>query len=766
MLNIPEDSNIGSVSIQALADAVSGSLRRVQLPSFQRDAVWGEEHVEKLWDSIVRSFPIGTLLFARVAHLDLKEVGIRPLQDSRATPAHRMTTDSDTTEFVIIDGQQRSIAVSLGLRQWQPGDSARLWIDLGGKEDAPVRFHVCSLYKPWGRESTAASERSAFQHLTDAAKDNYGRVKLDKDTLNHTWPVAAACPVPMAQLLQWLQSDRQGSWIDMVPAAKKQNQPRVDVEKIFARLLSVPCYQIPVFLVNKLPIEELGEVFQRLNSQGYAMSGEELFFSALKMSWPGAHDLVWDIYTDSQTGRFLQPTQIVHLAVRLVALLQGSSDVLRLDQDEFTRRIRNDDENAFIEGLKKMLQEDSVLKVGMGRLHHCLCRARQLLQYQPDSRMDDPGLPVVLLARLRWRVWHALAAWLYLRLEVDEIDRLEMIRYALLDHFYGKSTGNALVRLPFRAAFTESGNFPGYAIYQALFFERQLESEILSPSLFQSRLGADEQPPASSLLNHEYDIGLYIQRRYFHQWYENFDPTLYHKQRDLPYDADHILPKAYKNMQGIRGTQAAIFWQWRDAVMNSPGNFRYWPSNLNRSDQMKNLRAKWLLGPASQAIPEGSYLRNFGLTTVGHVRTASYIGEEHINHWERAAHEQRPQNWRDPERMQAFRQAVDKRRLAMYSELYAGIAWECWVHKLQESVEQRIVDFICASLIKTGRELGHTQLIIRAGNLHEAMALQNQLPAICRVLDSGAFLHQQNLLLKQRRGSEQGADAEWELELK
>ncbi len=63
-----------SISIQKLADAINGEVRTIRLPAFQRDAVWDEAHVELLWDSIIRGYPVGTLLFARAENLDLEPI--------------------------------------------------------------------------------------------------------------------------------------------------------------------------------------------------------------------------------------------------------------------------------------------------------------------------------------------------------------------------------------------------------------------------------------------------------------------------------------------------------------------------------------------------------------------------------------------------------------------------------------------------------------------------------------------------------------------
>lgn len=47
----------------ALTTYVDDLLRRkYQIPTFQRDVVWDENQVKRLWDSIFRFYPIGSIL--------------------------------------------------------------------------------------------------------------------------------------------------------------------------------------------------------------------------------------------------------------------------------------------------------------------------------------------------------------------------------------------------------------------------------------------------------------------------------------------------------------------------------------------------------------------------------------------------------------------------------------------------------------------------------------------------------------------------------
>ncbi len=74
--------------------------KNYQIPTFQRNIVWEKENVKKLWDSIYKFYPIGSIL---VWETDIK------LQNHRAISGHEITDDSARTEYkYILDGQQRT----------------------------------------------------------------------------------------------------------------------------------------------------------------------------------------------------------------------------------------------------------------------------------------------------------------------------------------------------------------------------------------------------------------------------------------------------------------------------------------------------------------------------------------------------------------------------------------------------------------------------------------------------------------------------------
>ncbi len=98
-----------------------------QIPTFQRDVVWEKENVKKLWDSIYKFYPLGSIL---VWKTDIK------LQNHRKIGGHKIADgEFNRSEYqYILDGQQRttSLLTSLygGIIDGKQGFDPTVYIDL------------------------------------------------------------------------------------------------------------------------------------------------------------------------------------------------------------------------------------------------------------------------------------------------------------------------------------------------------------------------------------------------------------------------------------------------------------------------------------------------------------------------------------------------------------------------------------------------------------------------------------------------------------
>jgi len=679
----PHGARFSFLPIRKLADANNSELPGLAQPSFQRDAVWDEAHVELLWDSMLRGFPVGAILLTETF-----EGAVKRLQRTASDAARH--TEPAGPGLLLIDGQQRAIAAAAGFRSWRPGDRSRLWIDLAAPTSPRdgVRFRVvlCTIRHPWGRGASEAQKRDAAARL-----DGGKRTRTRDATLGETWPVAAIAPVPLAEYLARVLRGRGEQWSDLLPPCMQTGAVEPPFRATVADALhKIGEYSVPAILLETPEsVESLGTAFQRLNKQGVEMSGEELFFSGLKIRWPEAHDLVWDIYRDDTVGRFLSPPKIVHAATRLTTRLrfEAPREVIRLDVETFRKLVEfaepgTDGATGFLQGMRHYLDRPATGDP-VGRLHRYLGLARRALAYRPEDPAD-PGLPAPLLARVRWGVWHALAAWIAAgdRFEVAEADRAEMIRFVMMSLLCVGRDSDSLNRVMLEVAAGAPSAFPGRAIHDRLREQAIVDRNLLRPGEYEGRTidaaGTPQWPP----LHNEELVVMWSQRAFIARCFPNYDPTLYKRTDDLPYDIDHIVPQACMDMRGRREHLPLELWNWRGPLLQGAGNQRYWPKSVNRGDGDRTPFEKHLTSPADVPLPADSPLREapYLLATCGEVQRASGIPADDAGLWLRAGETRdRRFDWRDPERTLAFAWATTRRRVALYEGLFVGVGFAEWI---------------------------------------------------------------------------------------
>jgi len=388
--------------IREWGELASDPLSSIRLPAFQRSAAWNEARVELLWDSLTRGMPIGALLFARPQ----AGAACRPL--SNAPMAKTRPLEDARSPLLLVDGQQRLTALKIGFRPFSDGQACRLWIDLAPPKTKESRkrgrFRLCSRVHPWGAGASVARRREARGRI--GCGDRNDDVDLP---LGNTWPLDARIPVDAASLIMRLFASPSvtPAWEDLLPpplsphpAALAEVEGPDGLRGVVAGLLGLDRSCLVGLLVGIATMEELGEAFSRLNSQG----------------------------------------------VRIALSASGGprSDIDALTVDAFDE-LEKQTGGQLVPQLQCLLAKAGLDGRG-GRMHTALSVARRMLQHRDSPDGSDPGLPRTLLGQLHWRSWHTVAAWAERHClapgEFGEESRLEAIRLVLLLHFFvptGKS---------------------------------------------------------------------------------------------------------------------------------------------------------------------------------------------------------------------------------------------------------------------------------------------------------------------------------------
>lgn len=246
-----------------------------RIPRFQREFVWGERDVLDLMSSIERRYPIGSILTWRVDRQDDYFSGYR---EGAFPPA-----DENLSTFeVVLDGAQR----------------------------------LSSLYGCLRNPSARSEYRVAF--------DLDSREFINTATLGQRSPTI----VPMSALFDSRE------FLDVQSRLTKLNEADRYLDGALALYTTFQDYQVPVISLANAELEDVVEVFRRVNSSGTPLSSTD-FVRAL--TWRSNFDLEETIA--SLVERF-QATALEGLTadyvLKCLAIVSGlsvdSRDVLQLKE--------------------------------------------------------------------------------------------------------------------------------------------------------------------------------------------------------------------------------------------------------------------------------------------------------------------------------------------------------------------------------------------------------------------------------------------------
>ncbi|MFN6479362.1 DUF262 domain-containing protein [Nostoc sp. DedQUE07] len=133
--------------------------KRYQIPTFQRDVVWEKENVKKLWDSIYKFYPLGSILIWKTS---------TKLESHRQIGGIKFADDFHSNEYqYILDGQQRTTTLLTSI--------------YGGKIEKKENFDP-TLYIDFTVEFTEITDDTSYTKrflFWDEIDDNNGQIKAN-----------------------------------------------------------------------------------------------------------------------------------------------------------------------------------------------------------------------------------------------------------------------------------------------------------------------------------------------------------------------------------------------------------------------------------------------------------------------------------------------------------------------------------------------------------------------------------------------------------
>ena len=559
----------------------------LSIPKLQRGKVWKARQIELLWDSLLRNFPIGTLI---VLSDDLR---------------------ADTPRGELIDGQQRVSAMIAGFQQPTPDSDCVVWVDLNADElpDRKYAIRVTNRAHPWGYNLDGSVYRARERrNAILEAEETPGSSKAKWNILNFGPNGKNILPVPLVYLLEARGENRVNFVLDKckdlavtAPAwGKKYYDSLASIDKTrFDRYFdaidrlsktNTEQYLIPAIVIDSK--EDLDLLFSRIGTQGTAITSKELAYALMKSYWEGDD---FGIVNEYRAKGIVAEEDFAQIMFRLftskkdlrgeitpeyVRSLSGSS------ADEEKVSIRNEILKAYrnkgeIIGRICQIVDDWLLSCDEGD-----CRYHPIIR--TDIASKHPGLYVVLL-RL---------ALIHLEGRLKTGPRfVQAMAFYLHVCLWNDKTINLLYKRIMAQADDVTEPLILEAIREAISFEWALAPTYSFkdfPALKDNALDADwaivhyQKEPGYHLFERLFTYGnaesAFIlelaEHNYFNKQYSDYNPT----RKDLwedqnrPWDHDHIVPQ---NWQGDNQPWSNFCTLW----INSIGNIADIPFELNREKQ-------------------------------------------------------------------------------------------------------------------------------------------------------------------------------------
>ena len=247
--------------------------RNYVLPAIQREFVWGTDKIRRLFDSLLRGYPIGSFLFWRVHPERASQFAFYDfLTDyhERDNPyAPKTVIPAGQGVDAILDGQQRLTALNIGLYGSHAERMPRKWVT---SSDAYPKKHLYINLFDKAKESDELGMEYDFQFLADKE----AAPKLEEPQkwyrVGGILTLADTGPAAMAELKR--------RRIDL-----NDVRPYNTLHALFRAIREMPA--INYYLEESQDPDKVLDIFVRVNSGGTVLSYSDLLLSMATNQWKG-----------------------------------------------------------------------------------------------------------------------------------------------------------------------------------------------------------------------------------------------------------------------------------------------------------------------------------------------------------------------------------------------------------------------------------------------------------------------------------------------
>ena len=234
------------------------------LPAIQREFVWDQDRIVRLFDSLMRGYPIGSFLFWKIEPKQAADYTyydfIRDFHRRDRTHCERLYIGTDRRVTAILDGQQRLTSLNIGLAGSFAEKLPRLWWN------NPNAYPKSHLYLDLEHEPSLDEDlEHRFAFLTDKQREERA------GTWFKVGDILAMST--MADMMQWLSAHGVGG--------------SQSASRRLGRLHEIAHTDLAVnyFEEEDQDIDRVLDIFIRVNSAGMVLSQSDLLLSIATAQW-------------------------------------------------------------------------------------------------------------------------------------------------------------------------------------------------------------------------------------------------------------------------------------------------------------------------------------------------------------------------------------------------------------------------------------------------------------------------------------------------
>jgi uncharacterized protein with ParB-like and HNH nuclease domain len=249
------------------------------LPAIQRPYVWKPEQLIRLFDSLMKGYPISSFLFWDLKPENKQQWEIyKFVENFRFGETHNEIAETDGLDVtLVLDGQQRLTSLMLGLRG---SYTVKAKGKRGSNPDAWTRQHLYLdlLKDPNLNDDEASIEVSyGFSFFPEPPKNSK----------NHFW-------VKVGQILEFNDETRfdeiKDEWADLLDGEVTKDQVRLfkrNLDRLYRMVWKDE--SVAYFTEQSQSYDRVLDIFIRANDGGTKLSKSDLLLSMLTSKWDGAN---------------------------------------------------------------------------------------------------------------------------------------------------------------------------------------------------------------------------------------------------------------------------------------------------------------------------------------------------------------------------------------------------------------------------------------------------------------------------------------------